>query len=298
MENKQYPLFTEDESRETMTGIVFDIKQMAVFDGPGIRTTVFFKGCPLRCEWCHNPEGLSFAPQLMVSGNGCLHCGQCVEVCEYPGDCRTCGACVRVCPLHLRKICGIRYTADALAEKLLKNKAILEMNGGGVTFSGGEPTGQAAFLIEVLQRLEGLHRAMETCGYCEPSVFSGILKHLDYVLMDIKIVDSELHRQWTGRDNTWILQNLELLKKSGLPFVIRIPLIPGVNDNINHFKATAGLIQDAPGLERVELLPYHKTAGAKYSMVNRNYQVHFDPDAEVFKDTSVFADYGITAIVL
>ncbi len=234
----------------------------------------------------------------MVSGNGCLHCGRCVKVCKHPEHCVLCGECVRACPLHLRKICGVEYTAGELAEKLLKDKVIFDMNGGGVTVSGGEPTGQPEFLLELLERLKGIHRAMETCGYCQPDTFRRILERLDYVIMDIKMVDAELHKKWTKRDNGLILENLEQLKKSGLPFRIRIPLIPGVNDTDKNMEDTAKLLKGARELEKVELLPYHKTAGAKYTMVHKEYKVHFNTEQEVHSNTELFRDYGITATVL
>ena len=281
-----------------MKGIVFDIKQMAVFDGPGIRTTVFMKGCPLRCRWCHNPEGLSFAPQLMVSDNGCLNCGKCTDKCEHKDRCVSCGECVRVCPMHLRRIVGTEYTPEELAEKLLKDKVIYKMNCGGITLSGGEPTAQPEFIISLLNKLEGIHRAIETCGYCATDAFRTVLDNVDYVMMDLKLIDEKQHEYWTGKSNRLILQNLEQLKQSGKPFVVRIPLIPGVNDTYENKIQTAGLLTDADNLQFVELLPYHTTAGAKYGMIEREYNPGFDTDRAVDTDISAFTKYDIPVKVL
>jgi pyruvate formate lyase activating enzyme len=280
------------------TGIVFDIKQMAVFDGPGIRTTVFFKGCPLRCQWCHNPEGLSFFPQLMVSHNSCIHCGNCTAACSHPNQCVNCGECVSVCPLRLRRIAGTRYTAKDLAGILLQNKDILQANQGGVTFTGGEPLAQHEFLLELIDELEGMHTAIETSGYCAPESFKSVIDRLDYVIMDIKLVDSGLHKQYTGVDNELILKNLSYLGRSGKPFVIRVPLIPGVNDTDDNINATAELVQGMECLQKVELLPYHQTAGAKFSMIGEQYSPSFNTEQPANRNTSCFANHGIACSVL
>lgn len=275
-------------------GTVFDIKQLAVYDGPGIRTTVFLKGCPLRCMWCHNPEGLSYQPQLMVSSNNCLHCGACVEACPNGGKtCTACGQCIRACPQGLRKLCGKRYTAQELAWKLLRDKDYLAAMSGGVTFSGGEPTGQPEFLLETLDRVAGMHRAIETSGYCSGSVFEAVLSRVEYVMMDLKLMDPEQHRHYTGVSNEPILENLERLKKSGRPFRIRIPVIPGVNDSEENFGAAARRLLDADDLEQVELLPYHVTAGAKYEMVGLSYQPEFDTAAAPNLNTELFRRFGL-----
>ncbi len=276
-----------------MQGTIFDIKQLAVFDGPGIRTTVFLKGCPLRCQWCHNPEGLSFMPQLMVSQNGCLHCGKCREACPSPEHCVNCGKCVQACPLRLRKICGTRMESEELARIILKDKDYLAAMNGGVTFSGGEPAAQPDFLLECLRMLSSMHRAIETSGYCDPGKFRELLGELDYIIMDIKLVDGELHKHYTGVDNARILENLRQVKECGKPFRIRIPVIPGVNDFKENFEATADLLTDAPTLETVELLPYHQTAGAKYEMVGAVYQPEFDTTQPPNMNELPFKERGI-----
>ena len=241
------------------SGTLFSIEEFAINDGPGIRTTVFLKGCPLRCAWCHNPEGLSPHPQIFHGMEGDRTCGYVVE-------------------------------ASDLAAELLRGRDFFAMNGGGVTFTGGEPTMQATFLCEVLDLLEGVHRAVETCGWCAGTVFDDVLRRVDLVLFDIKLADPEAHRRWTHADNAPILANLERLKRSGKPFVGRIPLIPGVNDGLANMEATARLLSGAGGLQRVELLRYHRTAGAKYPRVDLEYRPGFDTEAapevhaEAFKD--------------
>lgn len=279
-------------------GIIFDIKQMAVFDGPGIRTTVFFKGCPLRCQWCHNPEGLETAAQLMVSHHACLHCGKCQEVCKHPDKCVNCFSCVPVCPLQLRKIAGTVYTDEALANILQKNKDILMMNGGGITFSGGEPLMQAGFLLDAAGRLEGLHTAIETSGYCRTDIFHKVISQLDFIMMDIKLIDPDMHLKFTGVNNALILNNLEVLKRSEKPFIIRVPLIPGVNDTEENLTATAKLLADAETLQKVELLPYQQTAGAKYEMLGKKFSPEFDIGREVNAMKSCFESFGIQCTVL
>lgn len=283
------------------TGVVFDIKEFAVYDGPGPRQTVFLKGCPLRCNWCHNPEGLSKCPQLMVSRASCQHCGKCVQVCDYgcdPAQCIACGKCIPVCPLHLRTIAGEELTPEELERRIRMNSDYYARYGGGVTFSGGEPLMQASFLIEVLDRIPDLHKAIETSGYCKGEIFQEVVDRLDYVMMDLKLFDQEKHKKYTGVSNQQILENAKRLCSGDKPFVIRIPVIPGVNDNEDNFRKTAEWIAGAPMLQRVELLPYHKTAGAKYTMVGKSYEPIFDTEKKVWISNDIFEEYGIRSEIL
>ncbi len=281
-----------------MEGVVFDIKEFAVFDGPGIRTTVFMKGCPLRCQWCHNPEGLSLEPQLTVSPVSCTHCGECLKHCPTPGSCTACGRCIPYCKQGLRRIAGKRMTAETLAKKLLRGRALLEESGGGFTFSGGEPLMQWPFVREVIGLLEGAHCAVETSGYAPDEVFRQVMETMDLIMMDIKLTDQARHRHFTGVDNAPILRHADMLCAGNTPFIIRMPLIPGVNDERAHFEAVAERVAGAKALQRVELLPYHKTAGAKYGMVGLDYRPEFDTDRPVMIDTEPFESRGIPVVTL
>lgn len=284
-----------------MKGLVFDIKEWAVFDGPGVRTTVFLKGCPLRCSWCHNPEGISPKPQLLVSDVSCIHCHACEQVCPHGIDllqCTACGACVAVCPLHLRNIAGTYYEAKDLANILQKQARVLKASGGGVTFSGGEPLYQHMFLKEVIGYLDGVHIAIETSGHAQPAVFQEIVSLLDYVLMDLKIMNPLVHQQYCGQDNRLILENLTFLKQSGKPFVIRIPVIPQVNDTIENYEQTAQVLKGAQNLQYVELLPYQQVAGAKYQMLGHLYNPGFATDVKPCLDTTAFTSLGIPCRIL
>ena len=167
-----------------MTGIVFDIKEFSVFDGPGIRTTVFMKGCDLRCRWCHNPEGLSPKPQLMVSKASCTHCGACRKVCPSPDRCTACGKCLPYCRGGFRKIIGTEWKSEALAKRLQKDEDVYRLSGGGITFSGGEPLMQWPFVAETVSRLHGIHTAIETSGYTTDAVFADAMSRLDLIMMD------------------------------------------------------------------------------------------------------------------
>lgn len=263
-----------------ITGLVFDIEEFAVFDGPGIRCTVFLKGCPLRCMWCHNPEGLAPHPQRVVTLGLCAHCGACEKVCPSPGNCIGCGRCVDVCPKGCIRIAGERMTARQVAERIRRQAKVLAMNGGGVTFSGGEVLLQSDFVVAVRQLIPEVHALIETSGFSTPEVFRKVAEAMDMVIMDVKIVDPALHKRYTGVDNAPILANLEQLKAMGKPMRIRVPLIPGVNDTPENMEATARRIEGARSLEKVELLRYNKAAGAKYAGVGMTYSPDFPEQQE------------------
>ncbi len=270
------------------TGIVFDIKEFAVFDGPGIRTTVFMKGCPLRCHWCHNPEGLQAQPQLMVSKAACLHCGACERLCKHPEGCIACGECVPVCRGGFRKIVGQPWNAETLAERLMKDADVYRMSGGGVTFSGGEPLMQWGFVSKVIRCLEDVHVAIETSGFASDEVFADAMNQCDLIMMDWKVSDPDLHRHYTGVEQERIRRHAQMLASGNTPFILRMPIIPGVNDNEEHFRTAAELVKEAKTLVRIDVLPYQRAAGAKYEMVNLEYKPDFEDDRPPQFFTEIF----------
>ncbi len=247
------------------SGTVFDIREFTLHDGPGMRTTVFLKGCPLACTWCHNPEGMSRRPQLMRSAAG-------------------------------ERVAGRRYDAAELAALLLRQADILGTSGGGVTFSGGEPLAQAPFVAGVIDRLPGVHIILDTSGYGGRRAFLSLAERSDLVLFDVKLVDPVAHARWTGRDNRPILRNLSLLAKVGRPFVVRVPLVPGVTDTRKNLAAIAETVSGLAGLAglaRVELLPYNRAAGGKYAACGMTFAPGFDESRAVNADTSPFARLGV-----
>ncbi len=258
-----------------MKGLIFSIEEFAVHDGDGLRTAVFFKGCPLRCRWCHNPEGLEPRPQRIRNPNGCINCGRCYQVCPTPLNCTACGHCATYCPRGLIRIVGEYWDATELARRIKRNfpKGVE----AGVTLSGGEVFMQPDFLLELLDQLHPLHRIIETSAYCSAESFIEALKRLEFVFMDVKIMDDNLHQMYTGVSNRCILQNLEILKSSDVPFTIRVPMIVGINDDLENIRHLGRFLQGCRTLRTVELLPYNTMAGAKYPLLGQKYEETFAP---------------------
>lgn len=249
-----------------MNGTIFDIREFTVHDGPGPRITVFLKGCPLRCRWCHNPEGLSAARQLLYKKNFCTHCGACMQPCTHP-ECRPFGRCVHACANGCLSIAGEEISAERLAQRLRGRGEILKRMDGGITISGGEPMLQAEFVCELAERLGSLHKAIQTSGYADLKTYQNVIGRMDYVMQDIKLADTQEHIRYTGVSNARILENIAWLKRSGKEFVFRIPLIPGITDTEQNLSAAAKITEDF----RTELLPYNPLAGAKYPMLGMEY---------------------------
>lgn len=278
-----------------MNGRIFSIEEFSTFDGPGIRATVFFKGCPLSCSWCHNPESQRFEVEYLKQSNGCLGCNACFLASKTDWVDENS---VKACPKSLIKKCGEDYESERLVAKLKKLSPILSQYGGGVTFSGGEPLARWEFLFECLDGLRPqMHCAVQTCGYCDSEIFKKMLTRVDYVLYDLKIIDSKKHEFYCGRSNDLILQNWRILVDSGVDFITRVPLIPTVTDTTENLTQIACLLQEK-GIDRVELLPYNRLAGAKYSSLNRVFEPKFDSERDCVIDFAPFVERGIQAKVL
>ena len=264
-------------------GMIFDIQHGSFVDGPGMRTSVFFKGCNLRCAWCHNPESQSFQPERLFYEEKCTHCGLCEQVCPTgTADCKLCGLCQRYCEAGARKICGREYSVDALMDELLADRDFYSSTGGGITFSGGEPMLQPDFLVQVLEccAQEGIHTAVDTAGHVDWAVFERILPVTDLFLYDIKCMDTKQHRIYTGAGNERILDNLARLLDSGKPVWIRIPVVAGVNDSVEEMELIAAFLRAHRWPERVELLPYHAMGEEKLRALRRPPAQFTGPDTE------------------
>ena len=276
-----------------MIGTIFSIEEFAVFDGPGIRTSVFLKGCPLNCSWCHNPEGKSPVPEIVKSPNGCVECGCCDKYAVTDGD-KTVYTedSIKNCPMSLLRVSGEKYTPEDLCAKLLKNERILK-NGGGITFSGGEPLMQSDFVIECLKILKGrLHTAVQTSGFCNPETFAKVLENTDYFLYDLKLADETEHKRYTGVSNKLIHENYSTLTKSGVDYVTRIPLIPGVVDTEKNITGICEFMK-INGVNYVELLPYNNMAGSKYKLAGKEFKPDYDHNAKYNPRLEIFERYQI-----
>ena len=273
---------------------ISDVQRFSTDDGPGIRTTVFFKGCNLKCAWCHNPETQSEKPQILYYKNKCTHCGACEKVCKFALQaCVACGECANVCPNDARQISGKTYTVQTLFDELKKDALFYQTSGGGVTFSGGECMLQINFLENILRlcKQNGISTAVDTAGAVAFSQFERILPYTDLFLYDIKAATNNMHKRYVGADNTLIKENLKKLCERGARVWVRIPTIVGVNATDEEMRAINALIKDCGKVERVELLPYHTLGGHKYEALGRQTQAFERPTDEQLQEFSKLFDY-------
>lgn len=267
---------------------VSNFQRFSVHDGPGIRTVVFLLGCPLRCKWCQNPETLKPNPELMMNHALCSGCSACIEMCPKNAismnesgqvvtdfqNCDRCWKCIGECYYHARQLTGKPYTVDEVLNVIKKDLIVYKNTGGGVTLSGGEPTLYTAFCYELFEKCkkDDIHTAMETCGFTDWENFEMLLKVTDLFLYDFKLFDSEKHKKYTSVDNEKILHNLEVLVKADAKVVIRIPLIPGVNDD-EEFRRIVQFVRGLKKVESIHIMPFHQIGSSKYDMIGVDYQL-------------------------
>ena len=271
-----------------MKGIVFNIQKFSVNDGPGIRTTVFLKGCPLSCIWCHNPESKRAYPELMYTADKCVMCGKCANVCPKNvhsfengkhilarENCVGGGKCEEECLYEAVEVAGKEKSVDEVIEEVLKDKIFYETSNGGVTLSGGEPLLQYEFSLEVLKRAkqEGLHTAIETCGYTSEERIREIAQYVDLFLFDYKITNADLHKKYTGVSNEKIINNLRVLNSMGKQIILRCPIIPGINDTEEHFLGVCNIANELDCVLEINVEPYHPLGKSKAEKLGVDYEL-------------------------
>lgn len=295
--------------------VVFNIQRFSLQDGPGIRTTVFLKGCPLSCQWCSNPESQAAEPEVAHRSSLCQLCGTCAEVCEQGAItmletgpridrslCIACGTCVDACNAGALKMYGSEMSAAEVFQQASRDKPFYDTSGGGVTVSGGEPLTQPTFVADLFRlcREAGIHTCIETSGCVPAAAIDEVVPWTDLFLYDMKLVDSSAHQEYAGVSNTTILRNLAAVAQMPVQVIVRIPLIPGINDTTENLEASASLIKSM-GLGEVELLQYHQYGESKYEMLDRTYQLAgAEPqDSEKLdKAVSVFLAHGLKCKVV
>ncbi|BAQ67711.1 [pyruvate formate-lyase]-activating enzyme [Rhodovulum sulfidophilum] len=294
-------------------GTVFDIQRYSIHDGPGLRTIVFLKGCPLRCRWCSNPESQNPEPELFFRSSSCIKCGQCVPVCPTqalaptnPGfvdrsKCVECGTCTTVCPTQALSMSGKKMSVTQVMQELRKDAIHYRRSGGGVTLSGGEPLFQHEFAKQLLMACheQGWNTAMETTGYTTREIVRDVIPHVDHVLLDMKSIDPDAHVANTGVDNRIILENA-LCISALTHTVVRVPVVPGVNDSIEAAEAVARFAKLMRDVDTVHLLPYHSYGENKYSLLGRSYPMGDTPNMKpetVTPLVEAIESFGLTCVV-
>ena len=269
------------------TALVSNIQKCCVYDGPGLRTVVFLMGCPLRCKWCQNPENLAMRPVLLFDPEKCTGCGSCLPYCKQQcgrltaeglrldrAKCGGCGLCAEHCYTEARVLCGGRRSAEDIFQAVMRDQVFYRTSGGGVTLSGGEPTMHAEFCIALFRKLKeaGVHTALETCGFCASGTMRRIAQYTDLFLFDFKAFSEEVHMKWTAQSNAPIRANLEMLHALGREIIIRIPLIPGVNDG-EEFRRMLDYLTTLSGLRQLHILPFHQAGSSKYVLSDTPYSL-------------------------
>lgn len=272
---------------------IFAIKRYALHDGPNIRTTIFFKGCPLSCHWCHNPEGIDFNIKIVTLGEKCVGCGECVDNCPEKAlqlikngmqngihrnteRCTLCRTCIETCPALVHEPTGWEMTTEQLLNEIKKDLPFYDQSGGGVTISGGEPLSQPKALLALLQGCGalGIHRTVDTSAFAPTDTLLHVAEHTELFLIDLKHMDNRKHQHYTGVANDLIVHNLQTLAKSGMPIRVRLPLIPGINDDAENIRATGIFVAGCTGVQGIDVLPYHPSATAKYKKLGLEYKGH------------------------
>lgn len=277
-----------------LPGLIFDIQRFSIHDGPGIRTVVFFKGCPLHCAWCANPESQRMQPEAADFADNCIGCGDCLATCPRGAirdatggeghhrpfsidrsECDDCGRCAEVCMPEAKRLIGRQVTAEEVMAEVRKDTAFYRSSGGGVTLSGGEPLSQPAFSRAILDacRRAGIPTALETCGHAAFDDLASVCALADDIYFDVKVLDDEAHRRWTGVSNERILENLRRLGECQTQVVVRSPLIPGCNDRERDVRSLARLCAELPQVRALEVLPYHSLGEHKYQRLQRDYSL-------------------------
>jgi pyruvate formate lyase activating enzyme len=303
---------------EDVKGVIFNIQKYCIHDGPGIRTTVFMKGCPLRCLWCSNPESQNLWQEVAHRDSLCTRCGLCVDVCSVKAIsvnenksisidrtlCTNCGNCIDVCVPGALKFYGEEKSVSEVFREIEKDADFYRNSGGGVTASGGEPLMQPAFvsLLFKLCREIGISTCLETTGFSSVSALKAVLPYTSLVLFDVKLSNPASHRKWTGRSNGDILKNLRFIADKGTPVIIRVPLIIGVNDSVKELKGIAEIAADVlKESARINLLPYHRYGVGKYQMLDRRYQLHdmkAPTEAELKKAKAIIEFSGLSCQIV